>query len=62
WFELFPQLFTDGGARHTAAKHKRFAALQREVALAALSSTEMAAVQSLQNRGTIDLLSDNIYM
>jgi len=43
WFELFPQLFTDGGARHTAAKHKRFAALQRKVALAALSPPSGAA-------------------
>lgn len=38
WFEWFPQLFTGRSTRHTAAKHKRFAALQRKVALAALSA------------------------
>ena len=38
WFELFPQLFTNGNTRHTAAKHKRFAALQKKVALSALNA------------------------
>lgn len=38
WFELFPQLFTNGNTRHTAAKHKCFSALQKKVALAALNT------------------------
>lgn len=44
--------FHNRGARHTAAEHKSFAALQLEVVLAALSvhSSILSGVESLRNQ------------